>query len=75
MYTVEVETLDVAPSVTYPLTEVAEPEWSCLATVPQLETDQAEVEEARALAALAGRYYRNVRIMKSSASGAREVVR
>lgn len=65
MYTVEVETLDVAPSITYPLTEVAEPGWTALATVPRCETEQEELAEARALALMARRFYVNVRITKA----------
>lgn len=74
MYTVEVEILTVAPSVTYPLTEVAEPEWTDLATIPQLETDQEELQEARALAFMARRFYVGVRITKSVGDRLREVV-
>jgi len=74
MYTVEAEILAVAPSITYPLTEVADPEWTDLATVPQLQTEQAELQEARELVNLALRYYRNVRITKSLPSGLRMVV-
>ncbi len=74
-YTIEVETLDIPPSITYPLPEVATPEWTDLATVPQLETDQAELQEARELVNLALRYYRNVRITESLPGGERRIVR
>lgn len=74
MYTVEVKILNVHPSITYPLTEVAEPEWFDLATVPRLQTEQAELQEARELVNVALRYYREVRITKSVGDRLRKVV-
>lgn len=74
MYTVEVEILTVDPSITYLPTEMTDVEWSDLATIPQLETDQEELQEARKLATVARRHYTNVRITESSGDRSRRVV-
>jgi hypothetical protein len=74
-YTVETKILHVHPSITYPLPECADPEWTELATVPQLKSEQAELQEARELVNLALKYYTGVRIVKNLPGGLREVVR
>lgn len=75
MYTVEVKILTVAPSITYLPTEMTDEEWSDLVTVPQLETDQEELQEARKVAQLARKYYHSVRITEGTGNGMRRIVR
>lgn len=48
--------------------------WADIYTVPQLETDQAELIEARRIAARARGVYRDVRIRKSAPGGGSMVV-
>lgn len=69
MYSVRVYTLTVPESITYPTTELVGEEWTTLATICQLETDDAELEEARELMAIAKRFYAKVQIVKSLPSG------
>lgn len=69
MYTVQAHTLIVGPSITYPSTECAGGEWTDLATISQLETEQAELQEARELKRIAEGYYTRVRIVKSRPDG------
>lgn len=63
MYAVEAKILTVDPSITYLPTEMTDEEWSELATIPQLETGQEELQEARKLASVARKYYTTVRII------------
>lgn len=74
MYTVQVEVLDIAPSITYLPSELAEPEWSDLVTVPQLDSEQDELQEARLLARIARKHYVSVRISKSYPGGSSRIV-
>lgn len=74
MYSVEAEILTVDPSITYLPTEMADSEWSEITTIPQLETDQAELQEARKIAELARKYYTSVRIIKRGGSSRLEEV-
>lgn len=69
MYTVQVYTLTVPPSVTYPTTEIVEEAWHSLATINQLETDQEELSEARELLRIAKDVYIKARIVQSLPSG------
>lgn len=69
MYSVRVYTLTVPESITYPTTELVGGEWTTLATICQLETDDAELEEARELMAIAKRFYAKVQIVKSLSFG------
>lgn len=50
-------------------------EWEDVHNVPQLETDQAELQEARKVAKEFGRYYTNVRIIKALPGGERVIVK
>lgn len=49
-------------------------EWDDVHNVPQLATDQAELEEARAVAEFMRKYYTHVRVIKINPGGLREVV-
>lgn len=49
-------------------------EWKNVAEIPQLETEQAELQEARAVAQIFRKYYTEVRILKSNLIGQRQVV-
>lgn len=69
MYTVQAYTLTVPPSITYPTTEIVEETWTDLATINQLETNEAELAEARELMSIAKTLYTRVRIVKSLPSG------
>lgn len=69
MYTVQAHILIVDPSITYPTTECTGDEWSDIATINQLETEQAELQEARELMSIARDYYTRVRIVKSLPGG------
>lgn len=68
MYTVEAEIFTVTESITYLPTESTGSEWSDIAYIPPLGTDQEELQEARKVAALAREYYKNVRIVKRGGS-------
>jgi len=48
--------------------------WEDIINVDQMESDQAELEEARRLAVEARKYYTSVRIVKVGPGGTREVV-
>jgi hypothetical protein len=75
MYTVQAHVLVVDPSITYPATECARDEWTDIATINQLYSDQEELDEARTLLRIARTYYTQVRIVKSRPGGERMIVR
>ncbi|MDX3695008.1 hypothetical protein PV726_32655 [Streptomyces europaeiscabiei] len=64
MYSVEAEILTVDPSITYLPTEMTDAEWSEVCTIPQLDSEQDELQEARKVAGLARKYYTTVRIIR-----------
>ena len=74
MYAVEAEIVVCHPSITYLPTELIDSEWISIVSIPQLETEQQELQEARAVARKAQEYYRHVRITKSDPGGLRSVV-
>lgn len=75
MYTVQAETVTYPPSITCLPTELYEPEWTDLVTIPQLGSEQEELTEARKVVQQCTRHYANVRILKYLPGGARKVVR
>lgn len=75
MYSVEAQVIICYPSITYLPSELLDPEWISITDIPQLETEQAELQEARKCATRIREFYTNVRITKSTPGGAREIVR
>ena len=73
MYSVEAQVLRVDPSITYPASEMTFTEWSRLVTIPPMESDQEELQEARKVAALARSHYTEVRLTSSSHIGSKVV--
>ncbi len=67
--------MTVTPSITYLPSELVESEWTELVTVPQLETEQKELQEARKVARMAREFYTFTRIVKSTLNGSMEVVK
>jgi hypothetical protein len=74
MYTVQVRILIADFSPTYETTDL-DTEWADIVTVGQLDTEQAELQEACRVAGRARGLYRDVRIVKSLPGGAQEAVR
>lgn len=78
MYDVEAEIVTGYPSVTYLPSELLEMdggEWTTLVEIPQLESNSAEYAEAKKVAEILRRYYKSVRITKSTLGGnLREVI-
>lgn len=75
MYAVQAEVADVSESVTYLPSEMIDFEWLTVCDIPQLESDQQELREARLVERLVGTRYRNTRIMKWLPGGEGQVVR
>lgn len=63
MYDVEAKIVVCHPSVTYLPSELIEPEWVSIVNIPQLESDAAELTEARTVATGLRKYYVEVRIV------------
>lgn len=74
MYTVEAKSVSCRPSITYLPSELIEPEWIEIVGIPQLDTEQDELQEARKVAVELRKFYANVRITKSVGDRVREVV-
>lgn len=74
MYTVEalIPDLEWVPGLSRSLPQDA---WTGVFTVPQLETDQHELQAARASAESARRFYVSVQIVRSLPGGERRIVR
>lgn len=70
MYTVQVRTMP-RPCKTW---STPRPCWSDHTTVEQMETEQAELNEARAVARILSAFFHDVRIAKSSPGGERFTV-
>lgn len=75
MYDVQAQIVIAYPSITYLPSELIEGEWIDIVSVPQLETDSAEYQEAKTVAEKLREFYKNVRVLKSTPGGAREIVR
>lgn len=75
MYDVQAQIVVCHPSITYLPSELIDPEWIDIVSIPQLETDAGEWQEARKVADKLREFYKNVRILKSNPGGLREVVR
>jgi hypothetical protein len=75
VYSVEAQIIVCYPSITYLPSELLDPEWISISDIPQLETDLAELREARKVAKKLHEYYHNVRITKSLPGGERMIVR
>lgn len=69
---------DVEAKVTYTTQHIngqdLAAEWDEIVNVDQMETEQAELQEARRLATEARKYYTAVRIVKINPGGSRTVV-
>lgn len=74
MYDVEAKIMFIQPSITYPVEEMIGFEWEDIYNVPQGETDQAELQEARLVATEARKCYTDVRIVKILPGGERAIV-
>lgn len=75
MYDVEVKQIFLQPSGDgQPLHEQIDAEWEECLIVPQLDNPDAELAEAKRVAAKLREYHRSVRIVKWTSHGLREVV-
>ncbi len=74
MYEVQARVADVTESATYLPRDSFDIEWSCICSIPQLESDTVELEEAREIVRLAGEAYRHVRIVRWFTGGNAEIV-
>ncbi len=74
MYSVEAQIVVCHPSDTYLPSESIEPDWISISDIPQLETDLAELREARVVAAKLRWYYHHVRITEGPPGGERRIV-
>lgn len=74
MYDVQAEIVVCYPSITYLPSELIEPEWIDIVSIPQLESDAEELTEAKNVAERLREYYKNVRILKSAPGNLREIV-
>lgn len=74
MYSIEALVIRVDPSITYPPSDMIDNEWVTVCDIPQLESEQAELQEARAVNTEARKYYTCTRITKSLPGGERVIV-
>lgn len=74
MYTVQAKLL-IAEHSSFETETPLRTAWADILTVGQLETEQAELQEARRVAGRARGLYRDVRIAKSLPGGEQKIVR
>jgi hypothetical protein len=75
MYTVQAEVVTVSPSITYPPSELIDSEWVDISTIPQMDSDQEELQEARKVVVTGRKYYHSIRIVQSLPDGSERIVR